>query len=101
MTVWRDQKQFTQTFSRGLAQTQLTEGPAAPAAHGRQQRRGTQVRFVYDETIFSKTCVGQVGMVCLVVWLLLLVIGGCLSAGRSRFASERCGCGCGRAFRSK
>lgn len=55
VTVWRGSKQFTQTFSRGVAQGPLLEAPAAPAAHGRQPRTGTQVRFVYDDTIFSKT----------------------------------------------
>lgn len=55
VTVWRKGKQYQQVFSRGLAQGPLQEGPAAPTAHGRSLRRGTQVRFVYDETIFSKT----------------------------------------------
>lgn len=63
VTVFRGPKQFTQTFSRGLAQSELVQAAAAPAAHGRAQASGTQVRFVYDETIFSKTCAG-----CGVMW---------------------------------
>lgn len=55
MTVWRRGKQYQQAFSRGAAQGPLVEGAAGPAAHGRTPKRGTQVRFVYDETIFSKT----------------------------------------------
>lgn len=57
VTVWRGSRQYSQTFSRGVAQTQLDEGPAGPAVAGLSQRpqRGTRVRFVYDETIFSKT----------------------------------------------
>jgi hypothetical protein len=51
VTVWRGKKQYTQSFSRGLAQGSLQEAPAAPGA----QKRGTRVRFAYDETIFSKT----------------------------------------------
>ncbi|KAL4440444.1 hypothetical protein ABPG75_003445 [Micractinium tetrahymenae] len=57
VTVWRGSKQFTQSFSRGVAQSQLAEGPAGPAVDGlsRRPQRGTRVRFIYDETIFSKT----------------------------------------------
>ena len=55
VTVWRGAQQFSQSFSRGEAQGPLQEAPAAPAAHGRQPRSGTQVRFVYDDSIFSKT----------------------------------------------
>ena len=52
VTVWRSGWQFTQRFSCGVAQGPLQE---APAAEGEQQRRGTQIRFIYDDTIFSKT----------------------------------------------
>lgn len=57
VTVWRGSKQYSQSFSRGVAQSQLTEGPAGPAVAGlsQQPQRGTRVRFIYDETIFSKT----------------------------------------------
>ena len=55
VTVWRGSKQFSQSFSRGVAQGPLQEATAAPAAHGRQPRTGTQVRFIYDDSIFSKT----------------------------------------------
>ncbi|PRW39388.1 DNA gyrase subunit B isoform A [Chlorella sorokiniana] len=55
VTVWRGSKQFSQSFSRGVAQGPLQEAAAAPAANGRQPRNGTQVRFIYDDTIFSKT----------------------------------------------
>ncbi len=57
VTVWRGSKQYSQSFSRGMAQSQLEEGPAGPAVAGLSQlpQRGTRVRFIYDETIFSKT----------------------------------------------
>jgi DNA gyrase/topoisomerase IV subunit B len=51
VTVWRGRKQYSQRFSRGVAQGPLVEA----AAEAGSPRRGTRVRFVYDETIFSKT----------------------------------------------
>lgn len=51
VTVWRGRKQYSQRFSRGVAQGPLVEAPAEAGS----PRRGTHVRFVYDETIFSKT----------------------------------------------
>jgi DNA gyrase subunit B len=51
VTVWRGGRQFSQRFSRGAAQGPLVEQAAAEGS----PTRGTRVRFVYDETIFSKT----------------------------------------------
>jgi topoisomerase IV subunit B len=47
--VARDRKLYTQTFSRGLPKTKLTEAPA-PA-----NRRGTQITFLADSQIFNET----------------------------------------------
>ena len=57
VTVWRGGRQLSQSFSRGMAQGGLTEAPAGPAVAGLAAvpTRGTRVRFVYDDTIFSKT----------------------------------------------
>lgn len=52
VSVWRGGRRYQQRFSRGVAQSSLDDGPAP---EGEQQRRGTQVRYLYDETIFSKT----------------------------------------------
>lgn len=51
VSVWRGRSQFSQRFSRGVAQSPLVEAPAAAGA----PKRGTRVRFIYDDTIFSKT----------------------------------------------
>ena len=64
ISVWRGDRQFTQRFSRGDAVTELVEAAAGVGA----PTRGTQVRFLYDDSIFSKR------------WALrsstLLVVGG-------------------------
>ncbi len=54
MPCRREGTQFTQCFSRGVAETALEQ---RAAAEGQQDWRGTQVRFLYDSTIFSKRCV--------------------------------------------
>ncbi|GAB4814025.1 hypothetical protein N2152v2_001071 [Parachlorella kessleri] len=51
VTVWRDGTQYSQRFSRGMAETPLSQ---RPAPEGQRDWRGTQVRFLYDTTIFSK-----------------------------------------------
>lgn len=50
--VWRGGKEFTQSFSRGLALGPLVEGDQELEMGG-EVKRGTQVKFLYDETIFS------------------------------------------------
>ena len=51
VTVWRGATRYVQRFARGEAQGPLAEGPTPPEQAG---RRGTQVRFLYDDTIFAK-----------------------------------------------
>uniref|UniRef100_A0A7R9Z5X7 DNA topoisomerase 2 n=1 Tax=Chlamydomonas euryale TaxID=1486919 RepID=A0A7R9Z5X7_9CHLO len=52
VTVWRSRSRFRQTFSRGVPTSELTteavEGNGKP-------KSGTQVRFLYDDTIFAKS----------------------------------------------
>ncbi len=48
VTVWRNGKEFHQTFSRGAPQ-------GAGAFRGETDKRGTRVRFQPDDTIFTET----------------------------------------------
>ena len=50
VTVWRQGKAYRQSFRRGLAANELTEESAAPAD---AQKRGTELRFLFDQRIFS------------------------------------------------
>jgi DNA gyrase subunit B len=54
VTVWRAGQKFKQTFSRGLAMTEL-QVETLNTSDPEYNQAGTQVRFKYDETIFSKT----------------------------------------------
>jgi DNA gyrase subunit B len=54
VTVWRAGQKYQQTFSRGIAMTELQVEKLDPS-HPEFTQGGTQVRFKYDETIFSKT----------------------------------------------
>jgi len=48
VTVWRDGQEYTQSFSRGVRSTPLKKG-------AKVRKRGTQVHFRPDPTIFGKT----------------------------------------------
>ena len=50
VTVWRDNQQHTQSYSRGVPTTPLLSSAAPPGSPG----RGTRVRFLADPTIFPK-----------------------------------------------
>jgi len=52
--VWRAGQKYKQTFSRGLAKTQLLL-ESLDKSSPEYSQAGTQVRFKYDELIFSKT----------------------------------------------
>ncbi|KAH7624772.1 hypothetical protein Ndes2526B_g00141 [Nannochloris sp. 'desiccata'] len=54
VTVWRAGQKFKQTFSRGLATTEL-QVETLDKSNLEYSQGGTQVRFKYDEMIFSKT----------------------------------------------
>jgi DNA gyrase subunit B len=54
VTVWRAGQKYQQTFSRGIAKTELIM-EQLDASNPEFTQGGTQVRFKYDETIFSKT----------------------------------------------
>lgn len=49
--VWRGGTRHAQSFSRGTPHRPLA---AEPAAAGDEARRGTRVRFLYDDQIFAK-----------------------------------------------
>lgn len=51
VTVWRDGQRFDQHFSKGEA----TSGLETKDVRGEDERQGTRVRFLYDDTIFSST----------------------------------------------
>lgn len=55
VVVWRGDRRYRQLFSRGVPLTELevTNGTNTNGTNG--TGGGTQVRFKYDETIFSKT----------------------------------------------
>lgn len=50
VTVWRDGKRYDQTFAQGETQTSLETQDVDDDA-----LKGTRVRFLYDDTIFSST----------------------------------------------
>ena len=52
VTVWRDGKRFDQSFAKGEVQSDLQTQDLPPEADG---AKGTRVRFLYDDTIFSST----------------------------------------------
>lgn len=52
VSVWRGGARHWQRFARGVAQTELQQEEEAAGDAG---RKGTEVRFLYDDTIFSKT----------------------------------------------
>lgn len=54
VTVWRAGTKYQQRFSRGIPQTEL-EMEVLPAGSDEVERGGTQVRFRYDDAIFSKS----------------------------------------------
>ena len=53
-TVWRKGRQYQQTFAKGDAISTLSE---TPSPNGTTPASGTQIRFLYDDAIFSKTAV--------------------------------------------
>lgn len=67
ITVWRGGVQYFQTYSRGVPQTDLESQSIESNTHSdnngnnngnsNSNKKGTQVRFKYDESIFSKTAV--------------------------------------------
>jgi len=60
VTVWREGKEFAQAFARGDAQGVLSEKSVKETEKNwwfKPPRSGTQVRFLYDDTIFSKSAV--------------------------------------------
>ena len=54
LDVWRDSKHYRQHYSRGDPQAPLKEEGAAPLKNGEPQR-GTAVKFVPDDQIFTET----------------------------------------------
>ena len=54
VTVWRQGIAYSQSFCQGAAITELREEQAAPVD---VQKRGTELRFLFDSTIFSEGCV--------------------------------------------
>jgi DNA gyrase subunit B len=52
VTVWRDGKRFDQSFAKGEVQSDLETQDLPPESDG---AKGTRVRFLYDDTIFSST----------------------------------------------
>ena len=50
VTVWRDGKRFDQSFAQGEAQTDLETQKVDDS-----NLKGTRVRFLYDDSIFSST----------------------------------------------
>ena len=53
--VWRGDKEFSQSFSRGAALGLMSERDQETEGTTTTSRRGTQVKFQYDESIFSPT----------------------------------------------
>lgn len=51
VTIWRNQKVFTQRYERGIPQTELAEN------HHNEDRTGTSVTFLPDNQIFTETTV--------------------------------------------
>lgn len=53
VTVWRQGIAYSQSFCQGAAITELREEQAAAVD---MQKRGTELRFLFDSTIFSEGC---------------------------------------------
>ena len=53
VTVWRKGVRTSQTFRQGAPVTPLQQQPALPEDAG---KRGTELRFLFDKSIFSEKC---------------------------------------------
>lgn len=53
VTVWRQGIAYSQSFRQGAPVTELRQEQAAPAD---KLKRGTELRFLFDSSIFSEGC---------------------------------------------